>query len=154
MIPANRGSSSSLPKGSEQRLLGFFAQKFRKATNAADVDSRNHGNPAATSHQLDPYADSSGKAMAGAPLGNYNSVNQPVKATHGSSFLRSLSGGLKNQASGGGRKSSKANQQVTAEQAEVARLTTENSGLRLKVDELQEEKMQLKGNLKIQKDTI
>ncbi len=30
----------------------------------------------------------------------------------------------------------------------------ENLGLRLKIDELQEEKMQLKGNLKIHKDTI
>jgi hypothetical protein len=36
----------------------------------------------------------------------------------------------------------------------MQRVAAENAGLRLKIDELQEEKMQLKGNLKIQKETI
>ena len=111
---------------------------------------------AAASHKLDPYgANEEMLAVPSSGLGNnYNSVSQPVKAQH-QSILRSFSGTLAGNytTSGQARKASKTNQQAH-DQAEIQRLTQESQGLRLKIDELQEEKMQLKGNLKIHKDTI
>ena len=95
-MPEGRGSNSGPAKegrteDAEQKrqLLGFFAHKFRKSSNAPAADSRNHTNPGAVSHQLAAYKDAA-HAVA-KPLGNYNSVSQPVKAQHGS-ILRSFSG--------------------------------------------------------------
>ena len=142
--------------------MGFFANKFRKAANPENADSRNHGSTVSASYKVaEPYKDSSTLQRPALPA--YNSIpapasstgaSQPVKAQHNavSSLLRSFSGAKTRGASAskGPGQAGLAQQQTS----ENEKLREENRGLRAKIDEVWEEKTQLKNNLKIQKDTI
>ena len=105
----------------------------------------------------DPYQDSSTLQKHAAPgLQGYNSIpipgssagpSQPVKAQHNavSSLLRSFSGAKTRGASA--QKTAGQGGPATSQQSEIEKLREENRGLRTKIDEVWEEKTQLKNNL-------
>ena len=155
--------------------------KFKKTPGVADgaalmlgghqalagAESRNHqggANIAASYQYNDPYQSKSTfqKQGGGMALQAYksnpvtsgqkpNSGSQPVKAQHNavSSLFRSFSG-AKNRG-GSSQKGGSTDQQQSSE---IEKLREENRGLRAKIDEVWEEKTQLKNNLKIQKEMI